>query len=288
MKLFSQRKGIKPNKNIFQTDNIDKDLRISLWNALHMCYLENLSHPGTTAHRKFHSNLISLFRMIWIHYFELPYDDMPLVSQEIYDRVKDYFFKCQWYEVYDFIEYIANNFDEPSVFDGTNSKFMDICNSYLKTELSAYRFVGGEITQITEKEEIAEIEEALAEVKEEPVRVHIKTALKMISDREDPDYRNSIKESISAVESLCKSIANKPKATLADALSEIEKNIELHGDLKSAFDSLYGYTSGARGIRHALMDMPNLDFEDAKFILVSCSAFINFLLEKSSKAGINI
>jgi hypothetical protein len=35
------------------------------------------------------------------------------------------------------------------------------------------------------------------------------------------------------------------------------------------------------------MEEPNLEFEDAKFMLVACSAFINFLLEKAAKAGIN-
>ncbi len=68
----------------------------------------------------------------------------------------------------------------------------------------------------------------------------------------------------------------------------IEKKVELHPALKKAFDSLYGYTSDADGIRHALLDEPNLDSEDAKFMLVSCSAFINYLISKSSKAGIKL
>ena len=50
---------------------------------------------------------------------------------------------------------------------------------------------------------------------------------------------------------------------------------------------LYGYTSDADGIRHALLDESDLDFEDAKFMLVSCSAFTNYLKGKAIKAGID-
>jgi hypothetical protein len=34
------------------------------------------------------------------------------------------------------------------------------------------------------------------------------------------------------------------------------------------------------------MDEDKIDFEDAKFMLVSCSTFVNYLVVKSSKAGI--
>jgi len=40
------------------------------------------------------------------------------------------------------------------------------------------------------------------------------------------------------------------------------------------------------GIRHALVDGSNYDSEDAKFMLISCSAFINYLVVKASKAGL--
>ena len=36
------------------------------------------------------------------------------------------------------------------------------------------------------------------------------------------------------------------------------------------------------------MDEPNLDQEDAIFMLVSCSAFTNYLIVKADKAGIEL
>jgi hypothetical protein len=149
--------------------------------------------------------------------------------------------------------------------------------------------VGRNVTQITSDEEIGEIEQALDAPKGlKPVRTHLRRALELMSDRESPDYRNSVKESISAVEAICNLIAGDTKATLGQALKEIEKIVALHPSLRSAFDKLYGYTSDAEGIRHALLEEPNLSFEDAKFMLVSCSAFVNYLVTKSSKAGIKL
>ena len=51
---------------------------------------------------------------------------------------------------------------------------------------------------------------------------------------------------------------------------------------------MYGWTSDAEGIRHGLQDEPDLGFEDAKYMLVACSGFINYLLEKAKKAGLDL
>ena len=76
--------------------------------------------------------------------------------------------------------------------------------------------------------------------------------MSFLSDRKNPDYRNSIKESISAVESICKIIAEDEKTTLAKALTKLKKRIEIHGSLEEGFKKIYGYTSDADGIRHAI------------------------------------
>jgi hypothetical protein len=162
-------------------------------------------------------------------------------------------------------------------------------NGILKEEMSGYRFVSGHIVEITSEQEIKTIEQALGLADSlKPVREHLSQSLTLLSDRKTPDYRNSIKESISAVESLSKIISNQNKAALGPALNAVEKKTKLHSVLKEAFQKLYGYTSDAQGIRHALMDEPTLDVEDAKFMLVSCSAFVNYLVVKAQKAGIKL
>jgi hypothetical protein len=289
MKRFSEREGLKKARMEIQTDSIDDALKSRLWNVLDHFYwgrgrIPNRDKPLWDL---ISGDVESLFMRMWDSYFKKPVDDLTLSWRRDFPTVKTYFFNCQWYEVYDFIEFVVSQYPNAA----TNDKSVETFNAVLEEELSAYRFVGGKITKITSKEEIAEVEEAL-ETPFETVQVHVKTALNLMSDRKKPDYRNSIKESISGVEAICKIIANDDKATLGEALDTIERThkVDFHGALKRALDSLYGYTSSAEGIRHALglLEEPNLSFEDAKFMLVSCSAFINYLVSKASKAGMKI
>ena len=163
-------------------------------------------------------------------------------------------------------------------------------NNIFEREFCGYRLVGGCITPITSEHEMEAIK-ASTKTPLLTVNKHIQTAHKHLSDRDSPDYRNSIKESISAVESICKNIADDPDTTMSKALKKIEEKekIEIHPDMKEAFKKLYHYTSDSGGIRHALMDQKTQpSFDDAKFMLVSCSAFINYLVSKVAKSGIDL
>ncbi len=288
MESFSQRKGLKSIKSVMQVDSMDDALRNKLWNALTLFYWnkrQNKEESGYQDETGYQDEMDMLLKRLWHNYFKKPLDTLDRHWSAVYRKIRDYFFKCNWYEVYDFIEFVANNYpDRDDNLD--NQGFMDHCNLVLKSELSAYRFVGGIITQMTSEEEIAEIEEALKVPKPfKPVKNHLKKALDLLTDRKSPDYSNSIKESISAVEAICKLIVKDEKATLGQALKEMEGKTKMHSALRKAFDSLYGYTSDSGGIRHALLSESNLKFEDAKFMLVSCSAFTNYLIAKISDKG---
>ena len=200
--------------------------------------------------------------------------------------MKTAFDRLEWFEVYDFLEFFANEIKDEKSY----GNFVTSCNNILKKENAGYSFTNKRIVPITDVEELFEIEKVL-ENPIDSVKEHIKQAIILFSNRENPDYRNTIKESISAVESLSRIISDKPNATLGDALKLIEKSdaVELHPALKEAFSKLYGWTSDKKtGIRHGIMDIPNLSNEDARFMLVTCSAFINYLIEKAIKAGISL
>ncbi len=183
----------------------------------------------------------------------------------------------EWFERLDFIEFCVQKNED-------RTAFVKLCNIFFEREMSAYRIVGNEIVQITSEEEIAEIEKSLnLGDKFSSARTHLQTALQLLADKKKPDFRNSMKESISAIESLCKIITGDKNATLGDSLKVIEKKYPLHESLKKAFSALYGYTSDSGGIRHSFKDeVSDLKFEDAKFMLVICSAFVNYLIAKTT------
>jgi hypothetical protein len=282
MKRFSERHGFKPARSVLQVDSMDDALRNSLWNALAIYFLSRARDGDSLSVLETERELSA---KLWLNYFKAPLDEMPEVWMGVKKFIRDYFFKCSWFEVYDFIEFVASNYK----YSSQSEAFRTACNGFLESELSGYRFVGQQVVPITTKEEISEIEEALQVPKAlGPVAIHLKSALDKFSDRKSPDYRNSIKESVSAVEAMSNLVVGKDKASLGEALKRITSKIALHPALQEALSKLYGYTSDAEGIRHALLEEPKLDFEDAKFMLVACSAFINYLKVKASKAGINL
>jgi len=256
---FSERKGIKKISNIIQKSNLNKESRNLLWNI----FLERKD-----IHNQFRNNY-DLKKAYWVDYKKRTLDTLP---RELYGKFKIIILSQSWSEVYDLLEFILNFVKD--------AKLNQSINEVLESELSGYRFVNGQVTDITDKQEIEMLDDALTDEDFPNVKAHLQRALELLSDRKNPDYRNSIKESISAVESIAKEIAQKPKAELGEALKEIEKKGELHGALKKGFLSLYGYTSDANGIRHSLMEESNLTANDAKFFLLVCTSFINYLKTK--------
>jgi len=271
---FSERYGYNP-RNVLQLEVMDKVLRMKLWNAW-VRYCSWDVYP---------LNWRELAARYWDVFFAYPLDHFRGLRHEVAsEHIKKGFFGLEWWGVYDFLEFTAEH-----VHKEWSQKFRNICNEVLECENSAYRFVGTQIAPITSETEIRAVEEALE--KASPltgVHTHLERALEHLSDRENPDYRNSIKESISAVESLARIITGSDKATLGGALKEMDKHVSMHGALKQAFSKLYGWTSDEDGIRHALMDKGDMSFSDAKFMLVACSAFVNYLVGKAAEGGITL
>jgi hypothetical protein len=275
---FSERQGLKPIRQVLQADSMDAELRSRLWNVLrdrclHVSVPYSFSDPGN-------ANFLRLCRTLWHDYFKRPTDTIPYYPNEAVGEIRKYCFDCKWYEVYDLIEFVAHR----SIYTSP-SKAMTEFNEVLASELSAYRFVGGKIAPISSEQERLSIESAIAQTSDSfsNSSEHLQQAINLLAQKPKPDYRNSIKESISAVEALCALITGNSKATLGQALKVIDTEAALHGALRSAFEKLYGYTSDADGIRHALMEETNLEQEDAIFMLVACSAFVSYVIAKRAR-----
>ncbi len=187
----------------------------------------------------------------------------------------------------EFIVEYENQNNDPRILDA----LISTVNGAFEEEKSAFRFVDTTIVKIVDKTEISEIEESLERCAAIPgAQYHIKKALSLLSKRENPDYPNSIKESVSAVEAMCRIITGDEKASLGKALDILKKSspIAIHGSLLEAWKKLYGYGSDSDGIRHAAIDFSHADYADAKFMVVSCSAFVNHLIVKANDAEIKL
>jgi len=279
---FSQRKGLIPFKTEIQRESIDTDLLNSLWSLLKQYYWDTVGDPNDKYNISYSEKreLVyakTFFDRLWLNHFKWALDTLDYYWPVLYKKIRDIFFRLSWNEVYDFIEFVVIAYPNSHI----NELFKNKCNVFLERELSAYRFVDNMIIEITSKDEIDAIENAIViSDKFKPVQEHLLAALALYSNKKSPDYRNSIKESISALESLGKILTGNDKVMLPDALRELERIHPLHSALKEAYIKLYAYTSDSNGIRHGLQELPDLDSADAKYMLVICSAFINYLISK--------
>lgn len=197
-----------------------------------------------------------------------------------------------WYRKLDLLEYCIENLSNlllTNKLEFIYKSFIEMLNAHFARLNYGYRIIDGKIVEVTSDIEIKTIEQTLSN-SIEPIRNHISTALSLLSNKPEGDYRNSIKESISAVEVLCRQITGED--TLGKALKKLEKRgVTLPQFLINAFTHLYTYTNQPdTGIRHALIDdngnIPEKD--EAIFMLISCSAFINYVERKLSAYNKNV
>lgn len=284
---FAERNGFVQQKAI-QVDDIDSALRNRLYNAVHK-YCE----PSPTIHEELSFVVDKLGRLS-----EKSDRQNWAILNSLLLRSRD---EMAWYMPYEIIEYFFEAKRENCKHciyscreHGVSCEELvwlenvpKVLNRILEEEKSGYRFINDKFVNIVNEEELAAIDQASSSPYAS-VNTHIKKALSLYSDRKNPDYENSIKESISAVEAMCCIITGLTgaSATLGATLKKLEDNgVVIHGAMRSAFSQLYGYTSDSDGIRHGGIDFRNAPAEDAKYMLISCSAFVNYLIEKHGKIG---
>lgn len=273
MPTFSERHGYTAEKAI-QLRSMDSALRTCLWNFIDMQFFQTeeayfsqdaqLHVDAKILYDGFHKKAVR----------SIPFEIENFVKQEL-----KWFTNSEWHEAYSYCEFLLSTLISNNDAKNVHSTF----NYVLEREKSGYRLIGGLITPIIEQEQLEEIQTALDSPHEfRAASKHIKTALEFYADRKTPDYRNSVKESISAIEAVAKIISGKESAVLTDALKVVDAKHPMHPAFKQAVDKLYGYTSDAKGVRHALIDETAIDEADARFMIVACSAFVSYLISRTS------
>jgi hypothetical protein len=221
--------------------------------------------------------MFALYRRVWSSFLKLPVDEMPHDEYGVHLRLKDLVLKGDWFVPYELIEFVMNEGQHDNV-----NRLDASVPVILSEENTGFRLVNRRFVEMTDEREIAAIEGAINASTDDftPVRSHLEAALRLLSDKRSPDYRNSIKESISAVEAAVQIITGDSKAELGKALAKVSAKAPIHGAFASALKSLYGFTSDSNGIRHALSEEPTLDSADARFMLAACAAFVMYLRQK--------
>lgn len=272
---FSERYGHTTPRQTLQIEDIDDALRNSLWNAFYSNWISSLrfiardlAHTSHFQYYHLDAAAREIAELIWCDYLKEPIDPLERMDRNsLINTLREHFFKWPWYQVYDFIEFCI----QQKFFPTLGSRV----NQFLEKELAGYRVIDGTITPVTDIAEITALETALADSKFPSVQAHLANALRLLSLRPEPDLRNSCKESISAVEGICREITG--EKSFGKALAMLTTKHGLPENLKGSFNQLYGWTSNENGIRHPIMETPDLTVDLTKYFLLSCTSFTNYL-----------
>jgi hypothetical protein len=208
-------------------------------------------------------------------------------ADSIYEELEILFLHGPWEEVYFVMQLLVKYYP----LDSLNESFMTQCNKVLEEENSAYGFVAGRILPVMSEIEIEEVEKVL--LKDDNVSDLLNSAIDKLAQG---DPKNAIKEAVSAVELLSNLLSphnhsTDLKNTLPKVLERLEHELgqKYNSNLKDTFVKLYDYASSEPGVRHGSKAHPTYAEEaEARFIVVTCSALINYLRTKADEAGISL
>ena len=287
MALFSERYGYTKPSDVLIRETITEEIVNGICSCYDYLYewlnkIDSYNSLGET--------YAEMEMYLWTHFLDRRRNDFyshgghAVVATNI---IKDA--KHPWFKRLDAVEitlkWLLSCVESDRRIETIAQNFAKLINHEFERHNYAYRIVGREIAELTDEQEIKAIEQCLASSMNN-VRMHLSNALELLAERPIGKYGNSIKESISAVEVVCRNLTG--ESTLGRALDcLIKKGIVIPPLLKFAFNRLYDYTNDKdTGIRHALMDESGEykpAYAEALFMLVSCSAFINYLYAKEAK-----
>ena len=197
--LFSHRHNLIQVPAIAMKDSINQEVL----NAIGSCY-DVLCQQLNEVHNRFKYSRSDFFlqedieREIWIHFANRRLSDFSQRGQ--YCVISDELLssgRLTWNRILDLVEFICKwisvncaNYNDLSVI----LKEFEANINYEFDRLDyGYRIVNHYVTDITSEEEMAAVNEAIANSKDN-VRSHLASAVKHYSARPNPDVRNSIKE----------------------------------------------------------------------------------------------
>ncbi len=93
-----------------------------------------------------------------------------------------------------------------------------------------------------------------------------------------PDYENSAKEAVTALESMARIVAG-AGATLGEALAKLRNAGRLHPALAKSLEGVWGYTNAAPGVRHGGTTPPSTLPSEAQLVVNLAAGAILYLVE---------
>lgn len=282
---FSDRNMLRPIPKEMQLEDFSKETRTALFIAL-----KNIIDDEIRARDLSESKIA---KIIVENMFNEQYDEYSDYLNNVFEDISKIFQTEPYHVLLTVIEYLCNLFYESresflkrhNYDHSVMPYYIDIrekMNEALENEYVGYRFLNKKIAPITNENEIEEIKNA-TQTPYERVNESISKSIQYISETGNKDFKNAIKESITALEELMNIILNTSGLVLGNAIEQYSQKYEINNDLRESIKSMYRYASNVNGIRHGNnKDNDEVTFEEAKLVLLFCSSTINYFCSKKT------
>ncbi len=271
---FSVAYGYKQLPQQLQLGELSCEARIGFWNAFYeeFIYAENI-------------RLIQVIFDAHLHHFNGAMDEFPgidyipdLAYENYCMSYKPHFIEGTFNEIFDTLLFLMRHQRCPKDFKTSISAVFERCQLAYSLDLAD----GPTIYPATTREQGQSIVDAVQELNAAGLggaRQHLIEASTLINQGH---WANSIKESISAVESVAREIAPGTR-NLGSALNQLgHRGMFEYASLRNGLEKLYEYTNEKGGITHARLneDTSNVGQDEAVFMLGACASFASYLWRK--------
>lgn len=265
---FSAREGYK-QLPVNQLEEMGSELKNQIFNEIYTTIsnfvsfdvggYNDINYVGKNAHK------------IWTNFFNKKISTLP-EAQNFLQEFENLYNTLQWYEIYDFIEFLISIKNETLI-----PKF----NQIFEKNNSPYRFINKIIQPISSDEIVKIIDSSYKNSPTKEVKNHLMTAEKLFSRRNDPEFNSSALESIKAIESCLRYIFNNQKI-LGDNIKSLKKD-SYNRHLISILEKINAFRGDVSA--HATKPDSNIPArEDAILIHCMCCSFINYFMSFKSKS----
>lgn len=276
---FSDQYGDTRIRSLIQLDDLDRATRVAIWNELFpaMKDSEYGYFPDSNETRLRDTSS----RLVWCKAFGQSTDEMPSVDK-VWAQIKSAVLDGPMNSMFDIIQILLPGlrFDLPA-------QLTKQLNEVFERYLVGYRIVNARILKVdsaVESEALMLTLTAASQTGLEGVFRHVEKSITLLSERDEPDYPNTIKEAMSGVEAMCEFITGKNQ--LGDALKDFHNSgVIVPGVQIEAWKKMYGWASGENGVRHGSLKLSNVDHAIAKYAVVTGASFVSLLIEKAREAG---
>ena len=281
---FSQAQGLEELPHLLALAEMPPEVRNRIWDVFYRTMMEFSATPPTCPYPVVFGNWEQLLRDLHARFFIAPADEFSDLVPDICDRYKSFFLgETPYNKVFDLLQHMMRHPRCPTQLVSGIETVFEECHMACVVDTDGAPTIFSAATH-QEGEAIHAARHDLKRTGLDAANDHLQRAAELLNDGK---WRESVHESISAVESVATSLGTQEK-TLGTVLKKLEKqsNWQLHPAFLAALSKLYGYTSDEQGVRHAATESDtHVDREEAQFMIGTCASFCSYLLGKKRQAS---